>query len=64
MKYIPTHVGTWLICLKRTGRHKKKFFLNNVISNVKTAPGSLHLQQNNWQITGGLFGRALVIQNN
>lgn len=45
-----------LICLKNTGRYKNIYFLNNVISNLKTAPDSLHLQWNNWQITSGLVG--------
>lgn len=63
MKYVPTHVGTWLSHLSKEYWTIEKYiyFLNNVISNLKTAPDSLHLQWNNWQITNGLVGRALII---
>ena len=53
---------TLLICLKSTAWYENIYFLNNVISNLKTAPDSLHLWWNDWQITSGLVGRALIIR--
>ena len=50
------------ICLKSTGWYENIYFLNNVISNLKTAPDSLHLWWKDWQITSGLVGRALIIR--
>lgn len=53
----PTWEPDSLICLLRVlDGIKKIYFLNNVISNLKTAPDSLHLRWNNWQITSGSVG--------